>query len=308
MTDSLLLGLDIGGTKSAVILGDRNGNVLDRHQWPTADTSGPDALIRHAVEHLQRLTADRPAAALGVSIGGPLDAHRGIIHSPPNLPGWDDVPLKQRLEHALHLPVAVAHDAAACALAEHRWACPDATRLAYLTCGTGFGVGLVFDGISYVGARGRSPEIGHTRYRDHGPTAFNKTGSAEAYAAGSALPRLAAFLYPHRWPEGLPGPDLAALAADRDPDARHVIDTNADAVGHLAARLADTLALDRIVLGSLARYLGSPWLNRVRHAFTAEALPGLAAHCPITPSALGDTLQDRSTLAVALTLLQPPRP
>ena len=192
------------------------------------------------------------------------------------------------------------HDAAACALAEQRWGCPTATRLAYLTCGTGLGAGFVFDGKPYVGAAGRSPEVGHVRWRDDGPEAFGKRGSVEAYGSGSGLKKLAQFLFPQRWPDGCDGPALAALAANGDPDARHVIATNAQSVGGTCAILADTLALDRIVLGSLARYLGEPWLKQVRATFVAEVLSSIAATCAVEGSILGDRLQDCSSLAAAL--------
>lgn len=300
MINHLHIGIDIGGTKSAVILGDQTGAVRQRRQWPTAQTPGPAALIDCAVRIIGELRQSATIKSVGVSIGGPLDSSNGIIYSPPNLPGWDAVPLKSMLESALGLPVMVMHDAAACALAEQRWACPQATRLAYLTCGTGLGVGLVFDGKPYIGAAGRSPEIGHVRWRDDGPQAFGKRGSVEAYGSGSGLAGLAQYLFPIRWPNGCDGPQLATLAEGGDGDATAVIQTNARTIGGVCALLADTLALDRIVLGSLARYLGEPWLKEVRSVFAREVLESVLQSCPIEPSILGDRLQDCSSLAAAL--------
>ncbi len=89
-------------------------------------------------------------------------------------------------------PVAVHHDAAACALAEVRWGAERGVGgLAYLTCGTGFGAGIVIGGRARYGSRGYSPEIGHVRYRDDGPDVFGKPGSFESYGAASALPKIA---------------------------------------------------------------------------------------------------------------------
>ncbi len=234
------------------------------------------------------------------AVGGPLDARVGVVHSPPNLPGWGAFPLREELRSSLGIAVAVQHDAAACALAEHRWGCPWATRLAYLTCGTGLGVGLVFDGLAYVGAHGRSPEIGHARWRDNGPVAYGKRGSVEAYASGTGLRLLAQHLFPQRWPEGCDGTSLNALAAAGDADAQRVLLESAQAVGGVAAWLADTLALDRIVVGSLARYLGAPWMQQVRETFQREVLPYHAQSCVLGPSELGERLQDCSALAVAV--------
>lgn len=294
-----LLGLDIGGTKSAAILGREDGTVLAREEFSSHAERGPDALIADLCAAADRLGGE--PAAIGVSIGGPLNALRGIIHQPPNLPGWRNIPLRDQLATHFELPVRVDHDAAACALAEARWgAGQGVARLGYLTCGTGFGIGLVIDGEPTYGGNGRSIEIGHIRYRPDGPTAFGKQGSFEAWCAGASLPRLAAWLVPERWRDQPPdGPELTRLWQSGDADAARVIQRQAQAVGDACAMLGDLLIPDRLLLGSMARYLGEPWLAWVRKRFVAEVLPAVAAHCQITAASLGDRLQDLSALAVA---------
>ena len=184
----LYLGLDIGGTKCAAVVGSADGQILDRVQFDTVASRGPRPILDDLIAAAETLrTRHSTVRAVGVSIGGPLDATAGIIHDPPNLPGWTAIPLKQILTDRLRLPVRVEHDAAACCLAEYRWGGGrGAARLVYLTCGTGFGAGLVFDGHIYRGAGGRSVEIGHARLRDDGPTAFGKRGGVEAFCAASA--------------------------------------------------------------------------------------------------------------------------
>jgi glucokinase len=245
--------------------------------------------------------ANPGVVALGASIGGPLDAARGVIHSPPNLPGWDNIPLKDILNREFGLPVRVEHDAAACALAEHRWgAGQGAVRLIYLTCGTGFGAGLVFDGQIYRGANGRSVEIGHARYRDDGPVGFGKIGSNEGFCAAEALGRLAAWRFPVRWPTPPAPKEIAALAGAGDADAQQVLSLNARAVGDVCAMLGDLLRPDVILLGSLARYLGSIWVDAIRSRFISETLADTSNACCIEPAGLGDRLQDCSSLVVAV--------
>jgi glucokinase len=230
-----------------------------------------------------------------------LDAAEGVVYSPPNLPGWNAVPLREILRERLQIPVRVEHDAAACAWAEYLWGeGKDAARLVYLTCGTGLGMGLVIDGRIYRGARGRNCEIGHARYRDEGPTAFGKKGSIEAYCAASSLGGLAAWNFPKRWPEPPPSAEVAALASRGDEDAAIIVSLNARAVGDLCALLGDLFRPDAIILGSLAKYLGTPWLEAVRRLFGEETLPDTANICRIAPSGLGDRLQDCSALAVAV--------
>ncbi|MFA9477952.1 ROK family protein [Phycisphaerales bacterium AB-hyl4] len=307
------LGLDIGGTKCAAVVGGSDGRVIDRVEWPSRAERGPEAMMADLVRQGQSLLARCGGVqGVGVSIGGPLDAERGVVHGPPNLPGWDAVPLAARLREAFGLPVRVEHDGSACALAEYRWgAGRGAERLAYLTSGTGFGVGLIFDGLIYRGAGGRPSDFGHVRYRPSGPIAYGAAGSPtakagcfEAYCAASALGALAAWRYPDRWPAAPAPSDVAALAAAGDEAACSIVNMTSEATGAACALLADLLHLDVILLGSLARYLGQAWVERVRAAFLAEAHPLARENCRIDAAGLGNRLQDCSALAVACIALE----
>ncbi len=294
--NGLLAGVNVGGTTTSVVLGTPDGTILKRRAWPTQADDG-DALYAAIVIALRAIAND--ARAIGVAIGGPMDARTGIVLSAPHLPGLHGFPIGARLRADLAQPVAVHHDAAACALAEVRWGADrNAGGLAYLTCGTGFGAGIVIDGRPIYGSRGSSSEIGHVRYRDDGPDVFGKPGSFESYGSASVLPALARRHDPAF--DALTGDEVAARAARGDPAARAAIDDNAQAVGTACALLADVLVLDVIVLGSLATYLGEPWLQRVRTTFAREALPDRIASCTLRASSL-EHLQDLSGLAAALT-------
>jgi len=291
----LLAGVNIGGTTTSVVLGTAAGEIRARTAWPTQAADG-EALLAAVIAAIRAVAAD--ARAVGVAVGGPMDARRGIVIAPPHLPGLHAVALAGRLRTALGRPVSVHHDAAACALAEVRWGRDrDVDGLAYLTSGTGFGAGIVLGGRIRYGASGASPELGHVRYRDDGPDVFGKPGCFESYAAASALPKLARRIDPAF--SASTGDQVAALAADGDPIARAAIDENAAATGAACALLADLLALDVIVLGSLATYLGEPWLARVRATFEREALPDRVQTCTVRATSLA-ALQDLSGLAAAL--------
>jgi glucokinase len=290
-----LAGVNVGGTTTSVVLGDPGGAILARRAWPTQTDDG-EALFAAITVALAEVAPQ--ASAIGVAIGGPMDARTGTVISPPHLPGMHGFPLGERLRAQVGLPVTVHHDAAACALAEVRWGADRGAKgLAYLTCGTGFGAGIVLDGRARYGSRGFSPEIGHVRYRDDGPDVFGKPGSFESYGAASALPKIARFLDPAFAPST--GAQVAERAAWGDPVARAAIEANAEAVGAACALLADLLVLDVVVLGSLATYLGEPWIERVRSTFAREALPHHAASCTLRAPSLPN-LQDLSGLAAAL--------
>ena len=294
MTGGLLAGVNVGGTTTSVVLGTADGTILERRAWPTQAHDG-EALYAAVVDALRALAGG--ARAIGVAIGGPMDARTGIVISAPHLPGMHGFRIGERLRAAMQKPVAIHHDAAACALAEVRWGADrGVSGLAYLTCGTGFGAGIVIDGRARYGRRGFSPELGHVRYRDDGPDVFGKPGCFESYGAASALPKLARLRDPSF--SATTGAEVAERAAHGDGIAQAALDDNAAATGAACALLADLLVLDVIVLGSLATYLGEPWIARVRETFARAALPDHVASCTLRGPSL-DAVQDLSGLAAA---------
>jgi len=291
-----LIGVNVGGTTTTVVRGDEGGVIAERASFPTQSELGADSLYAKITDAIRdfRTPATRGA---GIAIGGPLDAKRGIVLNAPHLP-FRNFPLLERLRSDCSLPVLVHHDAAACALAEWRWG-PDAgaSGIAYLTCGTGFGAGLVLDGRVRYGASGHSPEIGHVRYRDDGPDIFAKPGCFEGFGSAKALLLLARL----RDPEGLGSTSPARIlerARAGDSAAREIVRDNARAVGAACALLADLLVLDVIALGSLSRYGGEEWVDAVRKTFELEALPANVATCRLR--AAMPSVQDLSALATAV--------
>lgn len=133
-------------------------------------------------------------AGIGISCGGPLDSRRGVILSPPNLPGWDEVPVKAYFERETGAPAMLRNDADACAVAEWRYGAGRGCRnMVFLTFGTGFGAGLILNGALYSGSCDMAGEIGHIRapgdpaYR---PVGYGKSGSFEGYCSGGGIAEL----------------------------------------------------------------------------------------------------------------------
>jgi glucokinase len=295
VTGAVFAGVNVGGTTTSVVAGDDDGTIVERRAWPTQARDG-EALYAAIRDALREIVPG--ARRIGVAVGGPMNARDGVVISAPHLPGMHGFPLAARLRSDSAGPVAVHHDAAACALAEYRWGRDRGARgLVYLTCGTGFGAGLVIDGRARYGSEGLSSEIGHVRYRDDGPDVFGKPGCFESYGAASALPALARRHDPAF--EAATGEEVARRAQRGDAVAQAALDENADAVGAACALLADLLVVDTIVLGSLATYLGEPWIARVRASFAREALPDHAAACVLRAPSVPE-IQDLSGLAAAL--------
>lgn len=194
-----VIGFDIGGTKSAVLLAkaDKDGIVFcgRKEIATTSDWSYIlDTLCEWAVQMAKEAGIDleRNTCRAGVSCGGPLSIDRKNICSPPNLPGWDEVPVVAYLEDKLDLPVSMENDADACALAEWRYgAGRGCSNMVFLTFGTGLGAGLILDGRLYRGAGGMAGEVGHIRLAPEGPEGYGKKGSFEGFCSGGGIGRLA---------------------------------------------------------------------------------------------------------------------
>ena len=105
------IGVDIGGTKCAVVLGDEQG-IVSKIRF---ETTTKDETIRNIIEAIKSLGC---GSAIGISCGGPLDAKKGMILSPPNLIGWDEVPIVKIMEDNFGVPAYLCNDADACALAD----------------------------------------------------------------------------------------------------------------------------------------------------------------------------------------------
>ena len=301
-----IIGLDIGGTKFAVVEGTAQADILARQAKPTESEAGFERTFERlcaAVEDalLTARANDRAARALSVSIGGPLDIERGIIYSPPNLPGWDAVPLKDLLHQRFSLPVFVEHDGNAGALAEGRFGAGVGTRnLVFLTMGTGLGGGLILNGQLYRGTTDLAGEVGHMRIAPDGPLAYGKRGSWEGCCAGPAFAAWAREMFPQRWGEGVATPRIVELALAGDRDALAVVGRVADYLGQGLAILADILNPEIIIIGSMAVRLGDTLLEPARRVLAREALPGAHSACRVVPSALGERIGDVAALCAAI--------
>ncbi len=308
----MILGIDIGGTKTALLLGDSAGTTMARRQISTPlDRSPQDAVDQIAILARELLATVEPRTikAAGVSIGGPMDSQTGRILGPPHLPGWDDVPLRDLLEARLGLPVFVEHDARTGALAEWRFGAgrlPDGgsvSDLIFLTLGTGLGAGIISGGRLLHGRSARTAEAGHWRIAADGPTMFGKAGSWESYCSGAGIAALAAWRRPARF-AGIQVVDLATLARDGDTDARAIFAESAQYLGRGIALLADLFAPDLLVLGALGVRLGDLLMPGAQTVLEAEALPAVAARCRIVPALLGERIGDVAAICAALYQLE----
>ena len=244
------LGIDIGGTKTAVAVVDRAGRILATDQFPTEAGKGFDRAVGRMADVSRGLSmraglSVSDLAGMGIGCTGPLDTEKGTINNPWTLEGWNDCDIVTPLRAALGLPVRLENDADAAALGEYAaGAGRGARRVVMLTFGTGIGGGVILDGLIYRGAGGAHPELGHMNAETGGPACYCGTrGCLESIAAGPAISAAAqaAGMADAR--------EAFSRAAAGDPAAASIIGRAVRAAAAVTWDIAHTFLPGRIILG-----------------------------------------------------------
>jgi glucokinase len=319
MKNGFYLGIDIGGTKCAVVAGDEDFKIYQKIQFETrTGERGYNAVLDEFFVHIESLFSTYPKEQLkgiGISCGGPLDSKKGMIYSPPNLPGWDNVPVVEIFNKKYGVPVTIQNDANACALAEWLMGAGKGTQnMIFLTFGTGMGSGLILNGQLYAGTNDLGGEVGHIRLAKNGPVGFGKAGSFEGFCSGGGIAQLAETMVLEKLQKGekvafcpdtdsakkLTAKTVAEAAISGDPAALEIIRVSAEYLGRGLAVLIDILNPECIVIGSIYsrnEMLFKPHVDRI---LAEEAIPSAIEVCRIKPALLGESIGDYAALCVAL--------
>jgi glucokinase len=260
MTTDHIMAIDLGGTQLRVALCEPDGTVRERVEVETRAKEGRDAVLARILDTMEQLMpAEGRVQAIGVSSPGPLDPFEGVVFQPPNLPGWDRVPLRDIIQSHFEIPTSLGNDANLAALAEHRFgAGRDVRDMIYMTISTGIGGGIILDGELFVGHAGLAGEIGHMTMDPDGPyCSCGSRGCLEALASGSAISHQARIL--------ARGGDASQMMELVDGDVERI---TSHTVGQAAAQ-GDPVGL-RLV-NQAARYIAIAIAN-LMHLFNPQRL------------------------------------
>jgi glucokinase len=277
----LLVGVDVGGSKIAVLVVDDDLNIRGRLVVPTPIGS-PDTAADHIAETitaaLERAgaTVDR-VAAVGVGVPGRVDPAAGLVSLAVNL-GWHRLPLRDQLERRLGAPCAIENDVrAAAAGIRDRRIVGDVEDFVYLSVGTGISAGVVLGGQLYRGTRGLAGEVGHIVVDAAGPVcSCGLRGCLEMMASGPAVARLAdeAIRGGRRSSlESCPtitAVDVYAAAAVDDPLAVEIVATAGRSLAWAIHGLVMTYDVERVIVGGGVAGAGRPFLASIETALDAS--------------------------------------
>jgi len=319
--EQLVIGIDLGGTKICTAVVNRAGGIMAHDHRETLAKEGPQAVIGRMIDAARGVMAQAgiaqcQVAAVGVGSPGPLDIEADVALSPPNLPGWDRVPLRRWIEEGLGIPTTLENDAYAAALGEHHFgAGRGVDHMIYVTVSTGIGGGLILGGELYHGATGMAGEIGHTTILTHGPLCgCGNRGCLEALASGSAIACRGRELVAHGVPTkiaDLAGGDLdlitarlvAEAASEGDVEAEKILSEAMDYLGVGLASLVNLFNPQLIVIGGGLTHIGERLFGPVRRAIKRRAFPAQAQAVRVVPAELGDHVGVLGAAAVAWRML-----
>lgn len=307
----LFLGLDLGGTNIKAGVVDDRGTVLSRYKRPTEAARGPQVGLANLEDAAQQAAAAagvtlEQITSVGLASPGTMDLKAGMLLHPHNLPGWDNLPIREEVARRTNRPTVLQNDANAAAFGEY-WvgAARDVDILAMYTLGTGVGGGIVIDGRILEGAHSHGSECGHVVIQMDGGRlcASGQYGTLEAYCGGRAVVErceealrsgrpsvLNEWLAAGRTLE----PKLIAEAAEQgDELARNIVLETARYLGVGITSVMHVVDPHMVLIGGAMTWggptseLGQAFLRRVREEVRARAFPIPAEQTIIDYAALG---------------------
>jgi len=296
-----LAGIDLGGTTIKMAFVTMSGNIVHKWEIPTNISNRGEHIVTDIAQSLDETLASlgetkERLLAIGIGAPGPVEEETGMLYEAVNL-GWTNYPLKQRLEAATALPVAVDNDANIAALGEMwKGAGGGARHLLFVTLGTGVGGGVIANGAIVRGTNGAGGEIGHMAMIVDGgaPCNCGKTGCLETIASATGIVRITnERLAADERTSVLRGREVTAKAvfdaakAD-DPLALEVVDEVTRYLGLALANAANVTNPEKIIIGGGVSKAGDILVRHVSTYFRRFAFPRVAAGAEIALATLGN--------------------
>lgn len=318
------LGIDIGGTKCAVVLGkgeipDNISNfIIDKIKFPTNVNRGYNEITKEILSKADELlernnVKNTELIGVGISCGGPLNSKKGVIMCPPNLPDWDNVPIVNIVSEHFGVKAILHNDANACAVAEWRFGAGRGYQnLVFLTFGTGMGAGLILDGKLYTGTNDGAGEVGHIRLSENGPEGYGKKGSFEGFCSGGGIKKLAELTASKYLRENkksslfeseadfsnLTAANIAKAMYEGDEFATAVYKKCAEYLGRGLSVIIDIINPEAIVIGSIFERNEEFFQSEIKEIIENEALTDNVKNCKILSAELGESIGDFASLGL----------
>jgi len=315
MTSPVFIGVDVGGTSIRAARFDGHTHTpAAKLKSPTQSSKGPEAVMQRIERIIREVASPDPAAGsgqtlegvagVGIIAPGPLDPFTGVVLAAPNIPGWENIPLKKVMEERLGRPVFLGNDANVAALGEWKFGAGRGYNdVLYITISTGIGGGVISGGRLLLGARGLAAEVGHILVVPDGPLCgCGQRGHLEAIASGTAIARTAQARLKAGDGENskiwdivgdeidkVTGAVVGEAAQAGDEFARKLIAEAGTFIGRTVASLLHLFNPSIVICGGGVSMLGDVLLEPMRAAVRQYTMSDVYwRDCPIVTAELGD--------------------
>lgn len=304
----IYVGISIGGTKSTVNFAElKDGNFVNlvKNEFPTSKYDDKKEM-EEIYSYIDK--ADGDIQAISVICCSPLNIKKGLVATPPNLPGFKNTPIVKLLKNRYKVPVILNNDADANGLAEFTFGpYRGVNNFIYVTYGTGLGIGIILDGRLYKG-NGNAGELGHVRIANTGPFGYNKKGSVEGFVSGANIPAQCTKLF-NKFPNTslkqfnpLTTKNVFEEARKGDELAVKVVKNVAKRLGHTIAIILDIFNPEVVSIGGIYARCIDLLEEGMRKTCKKECLKLNYKQCKIVPSTLSEKIDEYSSLAPILYL------
>ncbi len=299
---NVFCGVDLGGTTINMGMVTPDGAIVAEQHFPSHVERGVDFVVHQIASVLNQSCGvrdeDIQVEGVGIGVAGLVDSQNGILKEATNLPGWNNVPLVDKLHEILNLPVIMENDANVAALGEFSFGAGHGyPNMIMVTLGTGVGAGLILDGLIYRGAYGAAGEFGHITIKlDGDECGCGRRGCVEAYVGTKGLRRDAVKMlkeHPESTlnqydPDLLTPKDIFTEAQNNDPVARDVFRHAGNYLGIGLGNVVNLLNIQRVVLGGGVALAGELLIGSAQEALSRAALNNSKEPVRIVKAQLGE--------------------
>lgn len=286
------LGIDIGGTKTAIAIMNVSGTIISHDQLKTSTHVAPEVMLDRIIICAKKLleksdVTEKTLLGIGIGAPGPLDLFRGMITYPPNLPLWREVRIVDYISQHFSVPIHLENDASAAALAEHHFGAGHGHKnILFVTISTGIGAGIIANNTLISGGIGNAGDVGHMVVDpSFGLCVCGQLGCFEHICSGTAISREASRL--KKMP--LSTKDVFQLYREKEPVITPYLDKVIERMGMAFVSLINTLDPEIVIIGGGVSQAGDILFEPIRHYVTRFTLNKDAAHTPIVPAELNQT-------------------
>jgi glucokinase len=313
LKEKIIAGVDIGGTKISVFLGNLYGDILKTTTFPTNWEKTPDEIIDEIVSIINIFSKETEFTpenfkGIGIACPGPINYDAGIMISPPNLPrAWSHFKLIRAFEKRTKIKTYIENDANCGAIGEKEFGNGRNFKdFLYITVSTGIGGGLILNNKIYVGASFNAGEIGHMIIKPHGNKCnCGKSGCLEAYSSGTALAEalkrdknLSASLKEEIKKRGFKTEAIIEAIKARDLIAQKIWNDACDKLALVIANILQVLNLEAVIIGGGVSKAGDLLFKRLNVSIQEYLWPKIYDACKILPSKFPDTIVSKGIIAL----------